>query len=144
MSDTADTTPKNTLFTMFKTNEDLEEAGVWAVLSRDPLIRVKVRRLKSKRSLEARKELDKPFANEIRRGTLSTDEQKDLALKQIAHGVIAAWEGVTDAEGKELPYTPKNAYDILKALPELADLIIGISVEAENYKDQVRKDGEKN
>lgn len=133
---------KKSIFEKFKTDETMEETGVWANFGDG--IRIKIRRLKSKKSLDARRELDKPIANEIRRGTLSAEEQKDLAIKQVAYGVIADWEGVTNVDGEDIVYTAKNAYELLKALPELADLIIGISVEADNYREQVVADAVKN
>ena len=75
------------LWQRFATNEDTEENGVWVNFGDG--IRVKVRRLKSRKSQEVRKELDKPFTNEIRRGSLDTKTAEDLLVKQIASGVIS-------------------------------------------------------
>lgn len=133
---------KSALYARFKTNENTEEAGVWVNFGDD--VRVRVRRLKSRASQAARAELDKPFAPEIRRGTMPEDKLKELAIKQVARGVIAEWEGVTDADGNALPYTPENAFKVLTDLPEFAEAIIEISMNAENYKAQMSADAEGN
>jgi len=130
------------LWQRFATNEDIEENGVWVNFGDG--IRVKVRRLKSRKSQEVRKELDKPFTNEIRRGSLDTKTAEDLLVKQIASGVIADWEGVDDEDGAPLPYTGANAYRVLKALPEFRDEIFAVSVSSENFKAQTTADAEGN
>lgn len=133
---------KSALFSKFKMDETREENGVWVDFGDD--VKIKIRRLKAKASTDARAELDKPFANEIRRGTMNPETAKDLALKQVAKGVIADWKGINFPGEPMLPYTPENAYRILKALPELADNIIGIAADAEVFKAAMDADAEGN
>ena len=105
-------------------------------------IRVKIRRIRSKKSIEVRRELDKPHANEIRRGTLSDDASTDLLVKQVAAGIIADWEGIdlghlaraNDLPEGDIPYTADNAYRVLKLLPEFRDEILQVSMSAESYR----------
>jgi hypothetical protein len=123
---------KSKLYARFQMDEDREEAGVWVDFGDG--IRVKVRRLKSRASQDARKELDKPFTNEIRRGNLASEVAEDLLVKQIAKGVIADWSGVDDKDGKPLTYSPEAAYELLKALPEFRDEIFAISVDRDAFK----------
>jgi hypothetical protein len=126
------------LFARFATDQDKEESGVWVDFGEG--IKVKVRRLKSRASQDARKELDKPFANEIRRGKLSTDVAEDLLIKQIAWGVIADWQGVDDENGTPLPYSREAAYQILKKLPDFRDEVFAVSVDSEGFKAQDNAD----
>ena len=123
---------KSSLFSKFAMDNDKEEAGVWVNFGDG--IRFKVRRLKSRKSQEVRKELDKPFTTEIRRGALPDDVAQDLLVRQIAGGVVAAWEGVTDEQGNDVAYTPDNAYAILKKLPELVDELLGLSLNKDSFK----------
>lgn len=130
------------LFARFKTDENKEEAGVWVDFGDG--IRIKVRRLRSRKSVEVRKELDKPFADQIRRGPLDEATAEDLMLKQMAQGVIADWEGVDLGDGEVVPYTPDNAYKLLKELPELRDDILRVCAEADNYRMNLDEAAEKN
>ncbi len=98
-------------------------------------IRVKIRRIRSKKSIAVRKELDLPFSGELRRGQLDEGVAEDLLVKQVAAGVIADWEGIDLGEGN-LPYTPDNAYKVLKTLPEFRDEILQVSMNAESFRKQ--------
>lgn len=143
---------KSPLYDRFKTDQDKEESGVWTNFGGGdpdanppvPDIKVRIRRLKSKASIEARRELDKPHTNEIRRGALSNDLLEDLLLKQLSRGVIADWSGITDENGTPLNYSPDNAYRILKDLPDFRDEIIAIAMAADAFKDDVDKTTEAN
>lgn len=133
---------KSKLLSKFRTDESKEEAGVWVDFGDG--IRVRVRRLKSRKSIEFRKELDKPHADVIRRGSMDDKTAEDLLIRQIAGGVIADWEGVEDedADGNAIavPYTFDNAYSILKKASDFRDEILSVSVGADNYRNAVDKD----
>jgi hypothetical protein len=130
------------LFARFKTDENKEEGGVWVDFGDG--VKIKVRRLRSRKSLEVRKDLDKPFADQIRRGPLDDKVAEDLLIQQIAQGIIADWEGVDLGDGEIVPYTAGNAYTLMKALPELRDSILQVSADAESYRAKVDEDTEKN
>lgn len=129
------------LFARFKTDENREEGGVWVDFGDD--VRIKVRRLRSRKSLDVRKELEKPFADQIRRGPLGDKVAEDLLLQQMSQGIIADWEGVDLGDGILVPYTPTNAFKLLKELPELRDSILQISADADSYRAKVEDAGEK-
>ena len=133
---------KSKLFAKFATDQDKEETGVWVDFGDD--LKVKVRRLRSRKSIEVRKELDKPHVNEIRRGVMSPDVAEELLMRQVAGGVIADWKGVEDEDGTVLPYTPDNAYKLLKALPEFRDAIFQVSMDADAFKASDTEDAKGN
>jgi len=133
---------KSALFSRFLTDDDKEQNGVWIDFGDG--IRVKVRRLKSKRSLEVRKELEKPFLDQIRRGPLPSDTAEELLLQQMSRGLIVDWEGIDLGDGEVVSYSPARAYDVLKALPEFRDSIFSVCVDADNYRAQIDEDAEKN
>lgn len=128
------------LLTRFSNDTSKEEAGVWTDFGDG--IRVKIRRIRSKKSQDVRKELDQPHVGDIRRGALPDNIAEDLLLKQTAAGVIADWEGIDfgnhakdfDLPEGSIPYTPENAYKVLKALPELRDEILQVSMSAESFR----------
>lgn len=143
---------KSPLHARFAMDKDKEETGVLVNFGGGdptanppvPDIKVQIRRLKSRASIAAREELDKPHVNEIRRGILHSDVYEDLLVRQLAKGVIVTWEGVTDADGNPLPYTYENAYAILKALPEFRDEIFAISMERDVYKHKADAEAKEN
>lgn len=127
----------------FTTDENKEEAGV--LVDFGDGLKIRVRRFKSKKSQDVRKELEKPFVDQIRRGPLSDAVAEEMLIKQIATGIIADWEGMEwPTDGVSLPYTAKNAYDVLKALPELRDQILQVSIDAENYRVKVQEEAKEN
>lgn len=130
------------LFAKFATDSDREEAGIWVNFGEG--IKVKVRRLKSRKSQEYRKELDKPYTNEIRRGALDDKTAEDLLIRQIGGGVVADWSGVEDEDGTPLPYTAENAIRLLRLLPEFRDAIFAVSVDADAFKKHIGAEAEKN
>lgn len=136
------TAKKSTLFTRFKTDEKKEEEGIWVNFGEG--FRVKVRRFKSKASQDARKELEKPFTAEIRRGPLDEKIAEDLLIKQMAMAIIVDWEGATNEEGKSLPCTFENKYYVLKSLPEFRDEIAAIAIDRDSFKSASDEEGEKN
>jgi hypothetical protein len=126
----------------FATDENREEGGVWVDFGDD--IRVKVRRFRSRKSIEVRKELDKPFADVVRRGTLPEGVAEDLLLKQMAKAIVADWEGVDLGDGEVVPCTEGNSLVALKKFPEFREAILQVSIEADNYRAKVDEDAEKN
>lgn len=130
------------LFARFSTDDNKEEAGVWCDFGDG--IRVKIRRIRSRKSQEVRKDLERPYQDQVRRGPLPEKLAEELLVNQLANGIISDWEGVDVGDGVEVPYTAANAVTVLTALPELRDEILRISMDADNFRKKVEVDGEKN
>lgn len=138
----ADKAPKSALFARFKMDEDKEEDGVWADFGDG--IRVRIRRFKSRKVQDARKEVEKPYADVIRKGPLPVEVAEELLVKQMAKGVVSDWEGITDENGKVLSCTPANVEMILKALPEFRDEIFQTAIDRDAFKAALDEDAEGN
>lgn len=151
----------NALDDIFATDKTTEEDGAWVDLS--PTMRLKIRSFSAKAVTDLREKLMKPYVLLQRSGQKIPDEQSDeIGLKVIAGGVIADWAGipgaavldsegneVLDAEGNAVPapllsYTAENAYDTLKRLPRMANFVVGVSTDAQFYKNEVVEGGAKN
>lgn len=117
-----------------------EETGVWHDFNGD--IKLRIRRLSSKISQNARKEAEKPYASQLR--AKGTDEEKQklydaILVQQIARGVIADWEGVTDEEGKDIPYSGDVAVEVING-PEMKDFrleVLNLSMDKDSYRAEV-------
>lgn len=130
---------KSALHARFAMDAGREENGVWVDYGDG--ISVKIRRFKSRASQEARRELDKPHADVIRRGPLPEALAEELLVKQMAKAIIVDWKGVTDADGNPLECTEEARYAILKELPEFRDEIFALSVERDHFKAKADQDG---
>lgn len=128
----------STLMKKFAIDSDKEEGGAWTDFGDG--IRVKIRRIKSKKSLDVRKELEKPYAADIRRGPLANDAAEGILNKQIAQAIVADWEGVQLEEGVDLPCTPANVMTVITALTEFRDAILAVSIDADSYRKQFLED----
>lgn len=130
------------MMTRFSTDENKEEGGVWTDFGDG--MRVKIRRLRSRKSMEVRKELEKPFADTVRRGALPDSVAEELLLKQMSRAIIADWEGIDLGDGVEVPYTIDNAYTALKKFSEFRENVLQVAMEADHYRTKVDEDAEKN
>jgi hypothetical protein len=125
---------KTNLHRQYQISNDLEEQGFWYEATSE--IRIRIRRLNSKPSLDARKEAEKPYTSQIRAGKAPDDVLEEIANKQLSYGVIADWEGIVDEAGKEVPYTGETAYGILSD-PEMREFAADLfqqSVSRDNFK----------
>lgn len=136
----------------FKTDETREEQGIWVDFEGG--VSIRIRRLSSQASIDARTEASKPYTTQIRRGALPDDVAEKIAIQQLARGVIADWKGITkrveDADGnpikgedgkvqwEDVPYSVDAAVTILSDpdLEEFRGEIFQISMNRDAYKSQ--------
>lgn len=118
-----------------------EEAGVWHDFDGD--IKLRIRRLSSKISQNARKEAEKPYTTQLRQNGAKDEEKQKLydliLIQQIAHGVIADWEGVTDEDGKDIPYSGDIAVEVISG-PEMRDFrleVLNLSMDKDAYRAEI-------
>lgn len=61
----------------------------------------------------------KPYRRQMENDTLDSDVALRTMAEVYADTVIIGWEGVTDAEGRDLDYCRNNVIKLLTDLPEL-------------------------
>lgn len=116
-----------------------EELGVWHDFDGD--IRIRVRRLSSKISQNARKEAEKPYAAQLRLKETPQDVYDKILIQQIARGVIADWEGVADEEGNAIPYSGDVAVEVISG-DEMKDFrleVLNLSMTKDAYRTEVEE-----
>lgn len=137
---------KTNLDAKFRMDTDKEEQGIWVDFGEG--VRFRIRRFKSAKSVAVRKELDKPHADMIRRGTVSQDVAEELLNRHIAAGIVVDWEGVNetteDGSQRPIPYSAETAYRLLKELPELREELLTVTVERDAFRAKVDEDAVKN
>ena len=114
-----------------------EETGVWHEFAGD--IKLRIRRITSKISQNARKEAEKPYAAQLRLKETPQEVYDSILIQQIAHGIIADWEGVTDEDDKEIPYTPQVAAEVISG-EEMKDFrleVLNLSMAKDEYRAEI-------
>ena len=114
-----------------------EESGVWHDFAGD--VKLRIRRLSSKISQNARKDAEKPYAAQLRLKEVPAEVYDSILVQQLARGVIADWEGVTDEDGKDIPYSGDVAAEVI-AGPEMKDFrleVLNLSMTKEAYRADV-------
>lgn len=127
------------LLSRFSTDLDMEENGAWVDFGEHEdgtKIRVKVRRIRSKKSQDVRKELEKPLLSKIRSGTVTDKEMEDLVYKQSAYALVADWEGILDDNDQPIPCTPANILEVFAELTDIRDVVIQKATEADTFRVQ--------
>ncbi|MDX0267609.1 hypothetical protein GOC13_07165 [Sinorhizobium meliloti] len=101
---------KTNLHKNYATDSGKEENGTWQDF--DGGIRLKIRRLSSQASMDARKEAEKPYTSQLRSKNPPSDILEKVLIAQLAFGVIADWEGIGGEDGP-IPYSGDVAFEIL-------------------------------
>jgi hypothetical protein len=128
------------LKTKFATSKIAEEEGVWVTVM--DAVKFKIRRMNSKRAIEIRAGIEQPYLklkNKIN-GEYPNDIAEKLGARYLAEASLVDWEGVTDDDGNEIPYSPDAAYNLLNEIKELATLVFTESTSIDNFKTESQKE----
>jgi len=66
---------------------------------------------------------------------LSDDLAKKITKEVFVSTVLLGWKNVTDAEGKDLPFSKENALKLFHDLPDLYEDLVRQSNNANTFKD---------
>lgn len=110
-------------YELFKTDENLETRGV--VLNygdfKITVARAGGANKKYQKVFEAK---TRPYRRAIQAGTLDEATDKKAMAETYAEAVVLGWEGMKDAEDKDLPFTRENVVKVFLDLPDLfADVV---------------------
>lgn len=121
MTDKApNSTPKKTLYSVFKTDQELEKKGV--------VINYGIAKFTVKRAGGANREFNNRLSEksrarekEIRTRTIDEDESRRILIEVYAESVVLGWEGVTDENGNLMEFNKKNFMKLMNDLPDFWD-----------------------
>jgi len=124
---------KTNLHRNYATDSDKEENGSWKNF--DGGIRLKIRRLNSQASLNARREAEKPYASQLREKNPPNDILEKVLIAQLAFGVIADWEGIEGDEGP-LPYSGETAFELLsdESLKDFRGEVLSVALNKDAFR----------
>lgn len=131
---------------IFAQDADKEQNGTWVKLAKYPQIRVKIRSIKSDMWAKKLQEAQVPFKHKIQVGEISLAESKTIISRAMAFGLVLDWEGVFDADGKAIPFSPKKALEFFEMprAADFADQIYRAAEIEENFRLDEAKATEKN
>lgn len=149
--DTADT--GLSIFDLCETDASAEEEGRWFrnIYGNDTHIHVKLRRMTSKKSLEARRRLERGFRKYMKDGIWPEEILEKMLIEQIADAILIDWENIKIPEvvdGKktlvELPYSKDAARMLLTRLPNFRNALAIMSNDMDNFRIEEKGALEKN
>jgi len=136
------------LYGTFGSNPILEESGVVLPYTLDDgtVIRFKLRRagVRNNAWKKTYNEVVKPHEERVKDGTIPEEEMKGLLAVVYSKAVVIGWEGIKDSKGKDVPYSPETALDLLRFYPDLFTLIINDAHDRANFREEQLVQTEKN
>lgn len=134
------------IFDLAETDASAEEDGRWFkdVYGDETNIDFKLRRMTSKASMKARRNLEKGYRKHLKNGVYPDDIAIDILTEHLAKGVVVDWKGLFDREGNAIEYSPEAALALLKKLPTLRDMIAVMAQNLDNFRIEAREDTAKN
>ena len=123
----------NRFIERYRTDKTLEEEGAWVDLGDG--IKIKVARIQSHRARRVLARLYRPYESLRQNGRKVPEGVQETITRQwLAEGVLLDWEGVTDAEGKAIPFSVENALQVFEAFPDFLDEVAFFSREQETFR----------
>lgn len=132
------------LYKTFKTNPDLEKAGIliqYGTNSHGEAIAFRIARSGASNAAQMRL-LDaklKPYRRQIQADVMDNDVAKQIMLETFVSTVLLGWEGVEDENDQPLPFTKDNAIKLFTDLPDLFQDLQEQSGKLALFRDEVRQ-----
>ena len=123
----------------YSVDTTLENEGVWVDFGDDIMVKV------TRENTDEAQKYRQKIMHKYRTHRKVPDEiLTDLATKVLAHVLVKDWKGITDEKGKEMPFTPENAYKIFSEYKDFRDDVSSATQEREFFKQEEVADQAKN
>lgn len=117
----------------FGTNKDAEINGVWHTVGNARLLIARVNNQNYQRVL---RRLISPNTTIVNTNSEESQELiKDYTLQAMAQAILVDWENLKE-DDKEIPYSPENAYRILKEYPDFLELVSQKATDLKFYREE--------
>ena len=108
-------------FSAFATDLDLEENGVWVDLGDGT--QLKLARVGNPAYKKLFRQQLKPYRSVAARKNISEETWAKMGAELLSKTVLVDWKGWEDDKGKTIPYSEKNAYDMLLGLKDFRKFV---------------------
>ncbi len=82
----------------------------------------------------------KPYARQIERKTLDPELSDQIMRDVYSRTVVKDWEGIEDADGNDVPYSPETAVEFFKVVPELFNELTDQCANMANFAEAVAEE----
>jgi hypothetical protein len=130
------------IFKAFGTDTKKEQDGVWIDLGDGGSM--KIARMGNPDYIKEFQRITKPHRQAIRRGTLSEEVSQDLLVQAMAKHILLDWKGLKYNDGTDIVYSVEEAKKMLSSLKDFRDYVTEMANSAENFKEEVDQETEKN
>jgi len=131
------------LYDQFKTDNTLEQQGVWFEISdgvKFLIARAGGSNKKYRRSLDQR---SKPYRAQLRNNTIDAEKLRELSMLAFVDACLLDWYGVTDAADEPLVFNRGNVLKVFAELPDVYDTLFEAASSSGSYRDaEVAEAGE--
>ena len=129
-------------FKGFQTDATKEAEGVWIPVVED--LQLLIARMNNPKFEEAVRKLSKPHLRQIRRGTFSSDREKEIVQRALANHVLLGWKNLEDNDDKPIEYSKEKAYELLGQSRDFYDMVMDYANDAELFKQEEMEEAEGN
>lgn len=128
----------------FKTDENLEETGVWVDIDGTPDgTQLLVARLYNDNFNDLFDRKTKAHRSRIQRGKFPIAKQREIMRECMAETVLLDWKNLKDDAGKNIPYSRAKATEFL-ALRDFNELVTEIASTMETFRAEEKEKDTKN
>lgn len=128
---------------VFETDKDLEVSGVWVDLDKGDGSALLIARIGNTRFNTAVRERMRPYRRMIQSGKMSEDTQEEILTEVMAETILLDWKNIK-LNGKTLKYSPKQACDLMRKLPDFRELVTEIANSMDTFRKEEVEEDEKN
>lgn len=134
------------IFDICETDTTAEEEGRWFrdIFADGSNVDVKLRRLTSQTSMNARRQLEKGYRAARKNGEYPQEIKIKILIEQIAAAVLIDWSGIFDRSKVEMPYSKETALALLTRLPAFRDTIVAMASNLDNFRIEDKEAAAKN
>jgi hypothetical protein len=122
------------IFDVFETDISAEEEGRWFDGFGAEGIRIKLRRLSSRKAMAVRQRLARRYRSSAKNGVLPQDIQDTILRTTVAEGCFVDWEGINDRSGKPIKFSPEAALELMTKLPNFAKAVTHVCDQLEFWR----------
>lgn len=127
---------KTNLDKFFKTDETLEQKGVWFEIADGVRFLVRPMKATNPQIKAAVATYYKPHAQQVEKGTIDPKKVEEIQIKVFVKACLVDWEGI-EIDGQVTPYSPDIAIEFFKNLPELFWTLFNNCNDYKNYQAEV-------
>ncbi len=121
--------------------DECEVTGIWHNMGQG--CRLLIARARNPKYMKLIAALRKPHEREIDMGTLSDTNVTEILVKGMARTILLDWEGLADADGKDIPHSIDNCEALLRDYEEFRVEVGELSADNDRYRsDKIREDAE--